>query len=246
VKKTLVITWRLDMVLRLVDTSLGRVVSLRDLAVYADELRLKFLEKDTGTLIFQGLPKRQFQLRVVSAAYETAELPVDLDQLDKQLPLLDVHLIPKEKFPGGVQFLTVEGNLPGIRELSAVRKGDNSCMAREFDPRRRLLQLSNPRGLLLDRVYYAIIDPDQDTCEPIQIMKMVDKQTAKLKTPLQKEFKIYFPICPVVFGKTSSDGHYCLRVRDDGLNAQWLLRWVVGDEEFFKTVDFREEENPVL
>ena len=244
--KTLVFTHSLSLALRLVDTTTGRNISGRGFTARADGTVIHFSEKADGVLIFQNLNSRSFRLELTSPAYEKAELEVDLDGLDKALPLVEVHLIPSDGYPGAVEFLTLEGILPGIGELSAVRMGDNACLIREFDPRRRMATLFNPHHLELDRVFYALVDPDRNVCEPFRILRRVNDQTIKVDRVLEMPFRNYFPISAMVFGRCDPDGGYRLRVRDDGAAARWLIRWTVDGEARFRVVDFRETPYPKL
>ena len=245
-EKTLVFTHRLDLALRLVDTTSGRNVSGRSTAAFVDGKQVRFGEKGDQVLIFRNLEKRAFRLTITSPLYETAEVDVDLEKLDARLPLLEIHLVPGRNYIPGIELLSVEGTLPGIQELSAVRMGENSCLIREFDPRRRQATVFNPHHLALDRVHYALVDPDRGTCEPFRILRMVNDQTLKLDRVLEMSFRNYFPITPQVLGKTGADGSYCLRLRDDGTQARWLIRWVVDGETRFRTVDFRSTPHPRL
>lgn len=234
-----VFTHRLDLALRLVDTTSGRNVSGRDVEVFMDGKPVRFSEKAGQLLIFQGLEFRSFRLEIVSRMFERTEQKVELDALDKTLPLLEIHLIPRENYSIGVGLLSLTGTMPGIQELSAVRMGDNACLIREFDPRRRVAKIFNPHHLSLDRVQYALVDPDRCIYEPFQILRMMDEQTLKSDRILELPFKNYFPIASRVSGITREDGSYCLRVRDDATDARWIVRWVMNGQEHFRTIDFR-------
>lgn len=245
-EKTTVFTHSLDLALRLVDTTSGRGVSGGGMTVRVDGKPVRFGEKGGGLLIFQNLGTRRFRLEIASPAFEPAEREVDLDALGKGLPLLEIHLIPGAGYPGAAEFLTLEGTLPGIQELSAVRVGDSACLIREFDPRKRLVKLFNPHHLALDRVLYALVDPDNGRYEPFRIVRTVDDQTIKTDRVLETVFRNYFPISPMVLGSCGGDGRYCLRVRDDGTACKWLVRWEERGTVRFRTVDFRQEPDPRL
>ena len=98
----------------------------------------------------------------------------------------------------------------------------------------------NPHHLALDRVYYALLDPDRGVYEPFRILRLVDDQTLKVDRILEMSFKNYFPVTPEVRGKTGPDGSYCLRLRDEGQDARWVIRWTVNGENRFRMVNFRE------
>ena len=245
-EKTTVFTHSLDLALRLVDTTSGRGVSGRGMTVRIDGKPVRFGEKGDGMLIFQNLGMRRFRLEVSSPAFETAEQEVDLDDFGKGIPLLELHLIPGPSYPGADEFQTLEGTLPGIANLSAVRAGDNACLIREFDPRKRLVKLFNPHHLSLDRVFYALADPDKGCYEPFRILRTLDDQTIKIDRVLETAFRNYFPISPLILGTWDGGGHYCLRVRDDGTACKWLIRWEEQGAARFRTVDFRQTPHPRL
>lgn len=68
-EKTTVFTHSLDLALRLVDTTSGRGVSGRGMAVRIDGKPVRFGEKGDGMLIFQNLGTRRFRLEISSPAY---------------------------------------------------------------------------------------------------------------------------------------------------------------------------------
>ena len=243
-KKITVFTHSLDLALRLVDTTSGTAVSGGSIEAYLDGSRVRFEEKG-GVLIFQKLPARQFQLELRSPYYEPEAREIDLDAMTG-MPLLEQHLIPSAGYPGGTELLTLEGSLPGIDSLTAVRAGDNACMIRAFDPRKRLMTIFNPHHLALERVHYALVDPDSGRYEPFDIVKRTDDRTVKADRVPEMEFRNYFPITPLVLGKCGGDGDYCLRVRDDGSQARWIVRWEVDGTPYFRTLDFREDAHPHL
>jgi len=125
--------------------------------------------------------------------------------------------------------------------LCAVRMEDNVCMIRDFDRRKRLMRIFNPHRLALDRVFYALVNPDEAVFEPFRILHLEDDQTAKVDHEIETLYKNYFPVTPIVFGLVRPDGSYCLRVRDDSENARWLVRWSFGGKTHFRICDLHEE-----
>lgn len=232
-EKTLVFTHRLDLALRLIDTASGR--NVRNPTVRIDGAPVRFGVKEGGVLVFQNLGRRQFRLEAAAPDFEEVRADVDLDALNRAYPLLEIHMIPG----GGEGLLTLSGTLPGITALFAVRAGDNGCLIREFDVRKRQAKLFNPHRLTLDRLHYALVDPDRGVFEPFRIVRLTDGQTVKTDRVLEMPFRNYFPVSPMVLGRADPDGRYCLRVRDEGERAVWYVRWESGGEARFQTVDFR-------
>lgn len=238
-EKSRVFTYRLSFALRLVDTTTGKSITDYGTRILVDGEAERFMQKN-GVLIFLELTKRVFQMEVCTPAYETVSIPVDLDTLDKQLPILEIHMIPSERHPHSMEMLSLKGKCPGLEELCAVRLDDNVCMIRELDPRKRLIKLFNPHRLTLDRVHYALVDPDEAVFESFRILKLEGDQTAKIDHAFEMPYKNYFPVTPIVFGLIYPDGNYCLRVRDSVEQMQWLVRWTVEGKTRFKILDFRE------
>ena len=239
-EKSRVFTYRLQFALRLVDTTTGKEVTDYGTRILVDGVAQRFMSKG-GVLIFQELDKQSFQLEVCTPAYESVTMPVDVDRLDKRLPMLELQLIPSDKHPRRMEMLALKGTLPGLEDLGAVRLDDNVCMIRDFNPQKRLMKIFNPHRLALDRGSYALVNPDDMVFESFQILQMEGHQTAKVDHVLQTPVKNYFPVTPIVFGSVRPDGSYCLRVLDDADAARWLVRWTVEGETCFQVLDLRRE-----
>lgn len=235
----------LDLALRLLDTASGQVVGGDSVMLFRDGVRISCLERG-GNLILTGLGRSDFTLTVSAAGYESQTLRIRYGALDPNLPYLQIHLIPGPDYCAPVPCLTLEGTLPGITALSAVRAGGSACLIRAFDPRTRILTLFNPHKLELDRVHYALVDPDRGVYEPFSILSRRSDQEFEVDRVWEAGFRNYFPVCPVVLGRTDPGGSYCLWVRDDGAQARWIVRWDAGDGPAFKTVDFRKPETASL
>ena len=243
---TTIISHTLDLALRLVDTTTGRVVVGQDITLLYDGKRVGHMDKG-GHLILTGRGRNDFTLTVRAPGYEPRTVPIRYEALEPHMPYLELQLIPSPDYYSPVPCLTLSGNLPTLKALSAVKAGDSACLIREFDPRKRLLTLFNPHKLELDRTHYALVNPDEETFEPFQVLRRLSDRQFKIDRVLETQFGNYFPICPVVFGRVDPDGGYCLRVRDDSSQQRWLLRLECGaDVVQFKTVDFRKPDSLTL
>ena len=227
----------LDLAVRLLDTTSGMLVTGADVALFRDGKRIRHMEKG-GHLILIDCGRTDFTLTVQAPGYETRTCPVCYEHLDKNLPALDFHLIPGPDYRSTVPFLTLSGPDPDFTSLTAVRAGESACLIRDFEPRKRILTIFNPHRLELNRVHYALVNPDAETYEPFSIVKRISDHEFKLDHPLEGEFGTHFPIGPLIFGRVGPEG-YCLRVRDSSANARWMVRWEAGGPPQFKTVDFR-------
>ena len=91
-------------------------------------------------------------------------------------------------------------------------------------------------------MYYGLLKTDKESYEKIEVTETVAPQSVRLKDALQGEFASNSPIMRIVFGTVSENGDYLLRVRDDGTDIRYLVRYEVNDEVRFQTVDFRNKE----
>lgn len=241
-----VVNHRLALALRLLDTASGRPVSDRNLSLRRDGKPVHPMVKDDGTLVFMDEDRTDFELEVRAGGFEPRTVRVCYGELDARLPMLDVQLIPGAGYRSRFPCFSLEGTLPGISALDAVKAGESPCLIREVDPRRKQITIFNPHKLALDRGWYGLVDPDGETYEPFSVVKRVSDQVYRIDRVLETPFKTYFPVCPLVFGGVGPEGAYCLRVRDDTDRARWIVRYVTPSGAAFKAVDFRSESAPSL
>ncbi|MEG1108995.1 MAG: hypothetical protein RSC51_01745 [Oscillospiraceae bacterium] len=236
-----VIKHRLDLALQVMDTTTGRPVSGSVLRLYRDGKLMCPLEKERGMLVFSEMGRDDFTLSISSREYEQQEIPIHFAEIDENYPLLLCQLIPSAANYSPTTCLSLVGKLPGISQLTAVRMGDNSCLIREFDPKKKNVTLFNPHKLELDRIHYALVDPEKKCYERFKILQRIDDNTVKIDRVLETEFGNYFPITSVLFGKTGEDGSYCLRVRDNSSSASWLVSYRLDDQSYYQIMDLRQE-----
>lgn len=241
-----VIRHRLDLLLRLTDTTSGGVLDTAGVEFFRDRQPFRPLRKEDGNYLFLGIGRENFDLWIRAPGFEEARLRVDFSRLEEKLPRLELHLIPNRHYRGAGPCFTMEGTLPGLVTLDAVRVGDSPCQIKEFDERRRLMTLFNPHRLELSKLYYAVVDPDGQRYEPFVVEAILEGDTLRIDRALTRPFATHFPVARRVFGGVNPDGGYLLRVRDDAREAAWMVRYMVGEEEYFQVVDFRQPGKPLL
>lgn len=237
----------LYLALRLIDTTTGLNVVMRQGRFQRDGKEVRFLNKGSGFwALLTSEDRADFHLSIHCDGYEPLEHDVQFGKLDKNLPLLLLHMIPTVAHPWGDRLLTVQGQLPGLTGLTAVRPDDNACLIRGFDPRKKIITLFNPHKLSLEHQHYGLVNPDTASFEPFTIVKHIDDLNIKIDRVLETKFGNYFPITPVVFGAVTSAGDYHLSIRDNRTLARWVLRREQGEEVSFQSVDFRIPESCTL
>ena len=97
-------------------------------------------------------------------------------------------------------------------------------------------------SLGMEETAYGLIHADKMTFEAFDVEKVVSPVSLKLRETLQEEFRENAPIMRIVHGRTDAQGNYLLRVRDDGTNLKYLVRYVVSGKPQFQVVDFHQPE----
>ena len=98
----------------------------------------------------------------------------------------------------------------------------------------------------MNEFIYGLLSSDKQCYEKIEVEKMVSPKSIQLKNPPAGTFiPAYTPnlfIARIVYGVVHDGGRYLLRVRDEGTDTRYLVRYEVGDEVRFQVVDFHDQE----
>jgi hypothetical protein len=237
-----VVRHRLDLLVRLIDTTTGGAVSEKDTAFYFSGRRTFPLTKEQGVYVFCGTGRMDFELTVNVFGFEDKKLAVVYENLDGALPELELHMIPNKHSKSVQPYLTLEGYRPGLVSVDAVKNGDSPCFIRDFDARKRVMTVFNPHGLEMNRVHYAVVNQADATYEVVDIQARVSEQSFKLDRKLAKAFDSHFPVCRLVFGTVYPDGRYILRVLKNSADTRWIVRLTTDSGEEFRAVDFNRPE----
>ena len=243
-----VIRCKLDLVIRLTDTTTGMAVSEYSAQFTFNKKPIRPRPGDNGNYILVNSGRENGLMQAEVFGYEPSSAYVDYEQLDENMPMIDLFLIPSENmFPDPQDIFTLSGRLEGLSSLEAVHLGRPSSSTREYDPKRRILTIFMPnRRMNMIHSYYGIANIAQGTFEDITIVSDLGGKRVRLKEPLQEEFSPNSPIFRIIFGKVGEDGSYLLRVRNDGKNQKHLIKYVVNGEVRFKTVDFNRIDETTL
>ena len=234
-----VIRCRLDLMLRLVDTSTGAVVTEGDVRFIWNNKPIRSTPKEDGVHIFLNHGRDNGPMQILAKGYDPVTLELDYEKLDEMLPGLDVFLIPSEDTYRGGRMLTFSGRLSKLETIDAVNIGKPLCNISEFDAKKNIMALFLPgRRISMDDVHYGLADKDGTTYEPIVVTETISNVTVRLKEPLKLPFTVNAPIYRIIFGSVDAKGNFVLRVRDNGGDQRHLIRIVVDGEERFMTVDF--------
>lgn len=241
------IYYKLDLVLRLVDTTTGAEVEEHNVRFRSDVSSLQPIPRGNGNYVFLNTGRDDFSLQVEAYGYEPCTVEIRYGELDSRLPIKEAFLIPSENATKGESVLTLSGHLSGLEKVEAVSFRTTQCCIHEFDERKRIMKVfqKGSRAALED-VYYGLIHMEEQSYEPFEVVKEVSTGSFKLKEPLKEPFSVNSPIARVIFGKVDPNGEYVLRVRDEAEKLLFLVRYVVKGEARFQVVDFHQLEGEAL
>ena len=233
---------KLDLLVRLVDTTTGATVDDRNVLFMRDERKVRPEERGNGNYVFINTGREDFLMRIKVAGFEEYVTHIRYEELDANIPECVAFLIPSEKAKMGEGFFSLSGNLPFLEALEAINLSRIACTANEYTPKKLLMNVFSSAGawVSLEGKYYGLLQPDKKSYEKIEVLGNEGPQDIKLKSPLEKEFTSNLPIMRIIFGSVNEDGDYLLRVRDDGGDQTYLVRYVVDGEVKFQVVDFYE------
>ena len=237
-----VIKAKLDLLVRLVDTTTGATVDERNVLFMRDESQVRPDDRGSGTYVFINTGREDFLMRIKVSGYEEYVTRVRYEELDPNIPECIAFLIPSEKAKRGEGFFSLSGNLPFLEALEAVNLSRIACTANEYNKKKLLLNVFSSAGawVTLENRDYGLLQPDKQSYEKIEVLGNEGPQYIRLKSPLEKEFTSNLPIMRIIFGNVNENGDYLLRVRDDGGDQTYLIRFVVNGEVKFQVVDFYE------
>lgn len=229
---------RLDLILRLIDSTTGREITDRRCQMITNPDRmLKPVVRGDGTYLFLEIGRTDFEIDIHVYGYESRKEKVVFENLDENMPIKEVYLLPKAEMATGDNILTLRGRLPGIKEIEAVPLTNVVCNYKEYDKRNNILKMFNQHKVRMKNIHYGIIDVNLMEYDRFEVKEELTTQEVRLKEKLEKEYTINQPIAGIIFGQVDDDGEYKLAIRAGKL-AHYLVRYVVDDTVHFKKIDF--------
>ncbi len=239
-----VITAKLDLLVRLIDTTTGAYVEERTIVFKRDGIPVRPEPRNPGTYVFINTGREDFLMQIEVFGYEIYKKEVRYEELDERLPECDVFLMPSESMSRGEKVLSFSGTLPFLKKIEAVCLGRPVCFANNYVAKTNALSvfLSSGGTVTLTDKYYGLLHSDKKSYEKIEVEKSYTPQSVKLKEPIQEEQVSNLAVMRVIFGSVDEDGNYLLRVRDSGTDLKYLVRYELDDEIIFSEIDFNDKE----
>ncbi len=239
-----VIRAKLDLLVRLIDTTTGAPVDEKNIIFKRNGMPVRPEGRGAGTYVFINTGREDFLMRVEVYGFEDYEVSVSYEELDEALPECDVFLMPSESRSRGLDIVSFSGTLPFLKKIEAVNLSKPLCITGEYDARKGTMSVIDEAGkpVSLTERHYGLLSGDKNSYEKIEVSGMIPPQSVRLVRPLQEEFAARMPIMRIVYGSVNENGDYLLRVAADTVELKYLVRYEAGDEVRFQLVDMYSQE----
>ena len=218
------IHYKLDLIVRLVDTTTGRRIEQRQVIFQNEEQIIPFLRRDEGLYVLLNRGRGDMDLKIQVTGFLPACVKVRYAELSENFPEIEAAMIPEISTSGFIDMLTLEGHCPGMESIAAVslKKAYGAVDSYYTKP--------------LEEMSYAVIHEQQQEFEEFRIKKRLDKLSVKLAEPLQTACRPEEKIVRIVRGMVDGSGKYLLRMQEDGSGTEYLIRYVVNGKAAFKKI----------
>lgn len=227
-----IIQYKLDLIARLVDTTTGKKVEQKQVIFKADNQILVFQKREEGVYVLLNHGRENMTLEIIAEGYLPLQKKIYYEKLSTKFPEVEVPLIPEIGRNRLIDYLTMEGNRPGITSIAAVSLKKPHGVVTSYNPRRQSIKLYYAKAF--EEQTYALIHEETKEFEEFQIGKRLDKLELKLVSPLNTDCRPEEKINRIVHGKVDSDGHYILRVPDESGGVDYLVRYEVDGQVSFE------------
>ena len=235
------IHYRLDLMLRVLDATTGRPVTENDIRFFRNDKMETALNRGEGCFIFMNCGRENCLMRVEVYGFYPQTVTVDYEKMEDYLPSIDVFLIPSEKQQIEGRLLTLQGKLSGLVAVEAIHPGRPVSSIREYDAKKHTITVLAPnRRMNLQRLYYGVFNPNEDTFEDIIVKEELSNKKVLLKEPIKNELPQTAPLCAITFGQVEEDGRYRLAVLNDGKDQNYLVKYIVNGETRYKKIDLQD------
>lgn len=234
-----VIRCRLDLLIRLTDTTTGQAINSQSVEFWKDGKQLLTRPRGDGNYIFVDIGRENCSMTIIAPGYDTEEFAVDYETLDEKMPSIDLFMIPSEN---NESVLTLSGKMRGLKKIEAVQLGKPVCSISEFIPKDNKMSLFLPnRQINMEGGHYGILHGEKDY-EHFVVAKQTNKTSVLLKEKLNEEVAVGNEVYRIVFGHVDSKGNYILRVRDTADKLRYLVRFETDKSLKYRVYRFEDNE----
>ena len=240
---TTVITAKLSLAMRLIDTTTGKELTETNVRIYKDGNMLRPIKKGEAVYVFVNEGKEDSLMQIKAYGYDDQDVKVTYETLDPRLPMIDVFLMPSEKNRVGGSVLEIHGTLSGLEFIEAINLNRpvglfHSVQEKREVVRMNLLPLTAGGGVKLDNITYALLSETKERYDCFNFIEQDAPLSVVLDGPIKAEHKLNDGIFRIIYGRAGPDGRFSLKVRDDSSSLPHLIHFKVGEDEYFKLLDF--------
>lgn len=226
--------YQLDLVIRLVDTTVGWPVTEQQVLFKKNGQKLAFYSCGAGVHVCLNSGREDMKLTVIVKGYLETTVDIRYKELAGRYPEVYVDLIPERPKYGYSDFVDIIGNMPGITSVAAVCLTNSFAEAAAYSTRKQQMKLFAAR--VFDEEAYALIHAETASFEEFHVVSVRNRLFLRLAQPMETEVKPGEKISRIVRGKAEKDGNYLLRLRKDGQGMQHLIRYVVNGKTTFRKI----------
>lgn len=228
------IHYKLDLVVRLVDTTTGRPVGHRQVVFQKEDQIIPFLMRDEGLYILLNHGREDMNLTIRAVGYMPAQVRICYAELPDPFPEVEAAMIPESSRSGLIEMLTFTGQYPGLESIAAVSLKEVYGAVGSYQEKKQILRLYHTKPL--EEMSYAVIHEQQQEFEEFRIKKRLDKLSVKLEKSLATACRPEDKVVRIVRGRVDEKGNYLLRIREDGKGTEYLIRFVVDGKAVFRKI----------
>ena len=114
------ISYRLDLVINLIDTTTGLVVDENNARFFKNGQPLTLEHREEGIYILLNSKRDDFTLVCDVYGYEVHNAEIHYDELDENIPLYTAYLLPLDDTSKGESVLSYRDRIPNLKEIEAI------------------------------------------------------------------------------------------------------------------------------
>lgn len=240
-------SFRLDLVLLLIDSTTGKVVEEMNVIFKKNGKILRPDNRGVGTYILINTGREDFDLHAQVEGYLDYETRVEYEKLSEREPTCTLYLIPDENLVRGAPVLTLRGRIPKLEEIELISLFKPRSAINEYNAKKQEITVFQVGGSrYLEDVHYGILHAQEETYEHIEIEKNISDSRMKLRYPLAEAFSVNDAICRVVFGSVDAKGNFLIAMRDTASNIPVIIRYKKAGETYFLKGNFHDIDEKAL
>ncbi|MCR5626471.1 MAG: hypothetical protein K6F99_04040 [Lachnospiraceae bacterium] len=237
-----VIRARLDLVINLIDTTTGAAVNEMNVRFMKDGCPVRPEPRGDGNFIFINSGRENCLMHIEVYGYESTDLEINYETMDEQIPTSYVFLMPSEKTATGESVFGISGKLTSLESIEGIYLRKPVASYSEYNLKKNIMSLFGfvpGMEVRLDQIFYGILNDDGNGYEIFEVVGSPGPQKVNVRDPIPESVKANQKIYRRIFGKADKEGNFKFLIRDDATVLEYVLRFVVDGQVYFRKIDFR-------